>query len=252
MSAHDGDQPAARPSQPLEERAPLVGGPSPLRRLEIHVRHFETSLAAALATKFQATAWLLGPPLFEAAARAFVHAHPPRRPCIAEYGADFAAFVAAFRQARDLPYLREFAELEWVVGQASIATDAATLEWPAIAALGAERLLDARVALQTGLRFLRTHWSVDELLTTFLRGSEPAVFEIKQSGPCIEIRGSRGAVALGRIARAAFEFRSTLAAGGSIASAAAAALEHDDGFDAGAALRDVVGAGLVVEVHDAA
>lgn len=67
----------------------MRGGKNPRARIEIHVRHYEASLVTALHMKFPATQWLVGSELVNAAARAYVHARPPTRPCIAEYGRGF-------------------------------------------------------------------------------------------------------------------------------------------------------------------
>jgi hypothetical protein len=229
----------------------LVGGPSPYARFEIHARNYEASLRSALASKFPAATWLAGAETVDDAARAFLRARPPQRPCIAEYGADFPEFLAGFGRARALPYLRAFAELEWAVGRASIAVNRAPLSWSAFVAIGTERLLGAKVGLQDGVRYVRAAWRVDELMKTFLQGTEPARFELAEADTCLEVRGSRGAVAIERIERAAFAFRSCLALGGSIEDAGAMALEHDDGFDVGDALGRLVHAELAVELHAA-
>jgi hypothetical protein len=229
----------------LEPLAPLlVGGGEPGKRFDIHRRHYEASLTEAVGQKFPATAWLVGADSTLAAARAYVRARPPDAPCIAEYGADFPAFIAHC-VGRGLAYLEAFAALEWAVGQVSIATELTRLEWPAVAALGTESLVDARVALQPGLRYLRSAWRVDELFHVFLGEVEPERFVLANEDAAIEVRGARGTVSVARIADATCEFRSALASGRTIGEAAGAALQRDGSFDVGRALRVLVGAGLV-------
>jgi hypothetical protein len=46
----------------------------------------------ALVEKFPATGWLVGSRFVSLAARSYVLEHPPRKPCIAEYGEDFLIF----------------------------------------------------------------------------------------------------------------------------------------------------------------
>ena len=79
--------------------AALVGGLDPRERLAIHLRHYQTSLTAVLREKFPASAWLVGADLVTAAACAYVRAHPPRQPCIAEYGSGFPRFLAELRRS---------------------------------------------------------------------------------------------------------------------------------------------------------
>jgi hypothetical protein len=221
-------------------------------RLAIHLRHYETSLAGALLDKFPACAWLLGTSLVRDAARAFVRARPPREPCIAEYGLDFPAFLADHEVTRALPYVETFAALELAVAQVSIEVSRPPLAWSALARLGPERLLDATLVLQPGLRYVHSPWRVDDLMAMYLSGTEPERFVLEQSPAHIEVKGTRGDVRLARLDGATFLFRAELAAGGTIAGAADAALESTSTFDAGAALRDLVEAGLVVVVHEPA
>jgi hypothetical protein len=227
----------------------FVGGPDPRARFAIHARNYEASLAAALASKFPATTWLAGADAVRAAGRAYVHARPPRRPCIAEYGADFPQFLSGFESTRRLAYLPAFAELEWAVGQVSIAVERAPLPWSALVTVGAERLPAAKLTLQEGARYLRAGFRVDELMKTFLQGNEPELFELAEADTCIEVRGARGTIAIERIEPAELAFRSSLAAGGSIEDAAGNAFAEDDGFDVGNALRRIVHARLAVELR---
>jgi hypothetical protein len=230
----------------------LVGGAEPRQRLAIHQRHYEASLTAALSEKFPASAWLVGADVVRDAARAYVRAYPPRRPCIAEYGDDFPEFLATHGRAAALPYLASFAALEWAVGQTSIAIDSPPLAWPDLATLGQERLLDTALRLQPGVRHLRSSWRVDELMTMYLRGTETERFELSPEATFIEVRGARGALQVARLDAASFEFRAALANGRTIGDAAVCALDRNASFDAGEALRQLVQAGLVSAALDRA
>jgi hypothetical protein len=226
--------------------ARLVGGAHPGKRLDIHLRHYEASLTAALRDKFAACAWLAGADVMNAAARAYVHAHPPMQPCIAEYAEEFPRFLAKHGRARTMPYLESFAELEWAVGRVSIAIDHPPISWPDIGQIGSERLVDAVLSLQPGLRYLRSPWGVDQLMTTYLSGTEPERFVLPEAETFIEVRGARGTVHLTQLDDATFTFRKELAAGRSLGDAAGSALELDSTFDPGEALQLLVHAGLVV------
>ena len=225
--------------------AQLVGGAHPGQRLNVHLRHYEASLTAALRDKFPACAWLVGADVASAAARAYVHAHPPGQPCIAEYGEDFPQFLAKQGRARTMPYLEAFATLEWAVGRVSIAIDYPPISWSDIGRIGSERLVDSVLSLQPGLRYLRSAWGVDQLMTLYLSSTEPERFVLPESESFIEVRGARGTVHLARLDGATFKFRRELAAGRSVGDAAGCALDLDSTFDPGEALRLVVQTGLV-------
>jgi hypothetical protein len=225
--------------------AELVGGTAPRNRLAIHLRHYETSVTSALLDKFPACTWLLGTELVRDAARAYARLHPPEQPCIAEYGREFPQFLAGFGRGASLAYLESFAALEWAFGKASIATDRAPCSWAELAAVGPDELVDATLALQPGLHYRHSKWRIDELMTTYLGGAAPERFVLVESSAFIQVRGARGTVSLQRLDEPAFVFRVALAGGRSIGDAAAAALECDPTFDAGAALKSLADAGLV-------
>lgn len=226
----------------------LVGGVDPPKRLAIHQRHYRASLITTISERFPATAWLVGTDVVTDAARAFVQIHPPRRPCIVEYGEDFPAFLARHERVAALPYMRSFAELEWHVGQVSIAIDRTPVTWSDIVLLGSDLLLSARVELQPGLRYLRASWAVDRLMRTYLTDSAPEKFILSHTETYIEIRGARGAVQIESIAPATFAFRAALLRNRPVGDAAETALECDEAFDAGKALTELVAAGLVTRV----
>jgi hypothetical protein len=226
--------------------AELVGGANPAARFAIHRRHYESSLTDALCAKFPACAWLAGADVVAAAARTHARRHPPSRPCIAEYGREFPQCIAALGRA--LPYLESFAELEWAVGQASIAIEHTAFSWTEVSRLDPERLVDSRLVLQPGLHYLASSWRIDELMTTYLVGSEPERFELVESSTLIEVRGARGEVGVSRLEPPVFEFRTALAAGLPLGEAASRALDADASFDAGAALRALADTRLITEV----
>ena len=226
----------------------MRGGKDPRARLEVHVRHYEASLVTALHMKFPATQWLVGSELVTAAARAYVRALPPTRPCIAEYGREFPAFIAHFARASELPYLRAFAQLELTAGETATAIELAPLEWPTITSIGSERLIECTVRLQPGARYLRSSWPVDELMKMYLSERSPERFVVARSRACIEVRGARGELRIARTERAPIAFRAALAAGRPIGESAARALRYDAGFDVGAALFELVRTGLVTSL----
>jgi hypothetical protein len=229
----------------------LVGGQDPRGRLGIHARHYETSLVTALCDKFPATAWLVGADVVAAAAREYIRAHPPSRPCIAEYGGGFPEFLSSYGRAAGIRYLKSFADLERAVGGASIAIALPPLNWSEVANIGPERLLDLNLTLQPGLRYLHSEWGVDELLTMYLQDSQPETYVMSEVDTFVEIRGARGALSIARIDAATFAFRVALRYGNSIAAAADSALERDATFDTGGALQRLVLSGLATRLSDA-
>jgi Putative DNA-binding domain len=226
----------------------LVGGGSPVHRLAIHRRHYEGSLVTALLEKFPATAWLIGSDAVAQAARAFVRAHPPARPCLAEYGSDFPAFLTAYHSSALPSYVRSFVELEWAVAQASIAISEPPVAWPDLVAIGAEALPGTALRLQPGLQCVHAGHAVDDLLKVYLVGSAPEQFTLSDEDAWIQVLGARGDVDFARLDAPTFAFRSAVLAGRPLGDAVEQALQRDAGFDTVFALRTLIAEGLVTSI----
>jgi hypothetical protein len=154
----------------------VSGGLRPERRLAIHQRHYATSLTRALLNRFPATVWLVGSDLVGDAARSFIQEQPPSKPCIAEYGESFPEHLGAHPAAAPLPYLRQFAELEWHLGCLALATDESS-----------------------HAHCLHLEWSLDELIGVYLADSAPERFALRREDVWLEVRGLRGTVSMNRL-----------------------------------------------------
>jgi hypothetical protein len=160
----------------------LSGGAHPEHRLAIHQRHYTASLTRALVDRFPATVWLVGPEMVTDAARSFIRDQPPSKPCISEYGQSFPQHLGEHPVAAALPYLSQFADLEWHFGRLALATEASP-----------------------HLHYLHLDWSLDELIGVYLSNSAPDQFSLRHEEVWLEIRGLRGSLEIHRLA--ADEFR---------------------------------------------
>lgn len=154
----------------------LVGGVRPEHRLAIHQRHYAASLTRALVERFPATVWLVGSDLVAHAARTFVRDHPPEKPCIAEYGEGFPRHLSAQAGTDALPYLTQFAEIDWHLGRLALATDDSPRR-----------------------HVMHLDWSLDELMTIFLTEDAPEQFALRREDVWLEIRGLRGELRMTRL-----------------------------------------------------
>lgn len=217
-------------------------------RVAIHQRNYRSSLVEALCTKFPATSWLAGEDFVASAASAYAMTKPPAGPCIARYGDDFPAYISRFGQAYRCPYLRAFAELEWIVGQASIEITKPAVLWPQVATLGPTELLGTSFSVQAGVHYVHSRWDIDRLFAAYLQDQASETFVLAECETYIEVRGARGAVELSRLDLPTFVFRSAISEGRSVATAAEEALDRSESFDPGRALQQLVDAGLLTTI----
>jgi hypothetical protein len=226
----------------------FTGGDNPTRRFAIHSRHYATSLVRSLVERFAATMWLAGSEFVTEAARGFVREHPPVRPCMAEYGEGFPAYLASYAGTR-LPYLGQFATVDWHLGRLAIAVDAAPR--PALADCDPVRLADACLTLQPGTAYVALDWSLDELIRFYLAGDAPNQYELRHEPVWLELRGCRGELWLKRLLKGDYVFRQAVADGATLGNAAEFAVRADEDFEPGNGMLAMLRECLVAEVTHA-
>jgi hypothetical protein len=214
-------------------------------RLAVHGRHYEASLVGVIVDRFPAAVWLLGPGFVTAAACDYIRHEPPSRPCLAEYGGSFPKFLAKRPGAQDMHYLEDFAALEWHLGNVAVEIGLPPITIDVLRDRDEATLAGTTFMLQPGVRYLRAAWNVDDLLAQYLADAAPDRFELAAADAPIEVRGARGNVQLTRLASDEHAFRSTLANGATLGTAADRAGAIDRRFDPGSALVRLFAAGLV-------
>ncbi len=143
-------------------------------------------MTRALLDRFPATVWLVGSELVTDAATSFIREQPPSKPCIAEYGESFPQHLGAHPAAASVPYLSQFAELEWHLGRLAVATEHSP-----------------------HVHYLHLDWSLDELIGVFLSDNAPDAFALRQEDVWLEVRGLRGTLEMHRLTRDDFRDRAT-------------------------------------------
>lgn len=229
----------------------LVGGAKPARRFDIHRRHYEESLTAAVIGRFPATAWLVGPGRLETAARAFVHRHPPTAPCIAEYGTAFPGFLQTWPGTARLAYVPPFADLDWHLGRLAVSVDLEAVGADQLARFDPNELADSTVRIQPGTHYVDAPWGIDALMRVYLEDAPPDSWTLRDEDVQLEVRGARGAFRFSRLTPADYTLRTSLAAGRTLGDAAALAMALDPEFDPGMGLLTLVQEQLVTSVEPA-
>lgn len=103
---------------------------------------------------------LVGEEFFSGLAREYGHRHPSQDADLNRFGDGFAAFLATFPPAVQLPYLPDMARLEWELHLAHYAPDAAGLAADALASLAPEQLEACRFTLHPACALIHSDWQV--------------------------------------------------------------------------------------------
>lgn len=150
-----------QPHQPMPDGWRSRAGSDALQRLAVYRNNVVHSLVAALAETYPVCRRFVGAEAFDALATAFVRAHPPHTPVVAEWGEGLADFVPTFFDPAEgasepLRLLQDLARLEWARQQAWHAADAQAVDTAELSAALAHppTLLRARLVLHPSLHAL--------------------------------------------------------------------------------------------------
>src|SRR5262249_12442336 len=175
---------------------------------------------------------------------------PPSKPCIAEYGEGFPQFLATRPVAATIPYLRQFAELEWHLSRLALTVRVPAVSMRVLSTSNAATIGDATVALQPGVHYFHADWGIDHLISLYLSDESPDHFTLQAGDVWLELRGVRGELSMTRLGHADFMFKLALAAGESVSKAALSALQIETQFDPGRGLVNLVREKMIVAIHE--
>ena len=241
LDGRDGDPAGAIGAEILGD------GLSPESRLALYRHHVLTTLTSVLADTYGVVTRLVGEGFFAYAADRFVRRHPPGGPCLFEYGAGFAEFLASFPPCRDLVYLPDVARLEWAIHAALHAEDARATDLDGLREIPADLLGGVTLRLDPSLTFLSSPWPIDRIWRANQPGADgDAVVDLGTGGVCIEVRRLGDDVVWRTLPSPEHAFRAALASARTLETAADAALAIDPDFDLGGGLAALLGEGLVV------
>jgi hypothetical protein len=212
-------------------------GSDPLRRLAVHRNNVVVSLIDALADTFEVTQQLVGTEFFRAMAAVFVRQHPPRSRILAHYGDDFAAFIAGFAPAADLPCLADMARLEFARVQACHAAEAEPIAGAALthALSRPDELAGMRLEWHPSVRLIESPYAVVSLWAAHQTEAELPSVEIDRAEHAIVLRDALDVLVLpAEVGTACFLARTL--EGVTFGPAASEATAADPAFDLGATL----------------
>jgi len=221
-------------------------------RLRIYRHHVFTTLTEALRAAYPVVARLVGDGFFAYAAHRFIETHPPAGPCLFEYGAGLAEFLAAFPPCHEHPYLPDVARLEWALCAARHAVGAGPIRAEALRDVPPARVAGLTFRLDPTLTLLASPWPLDRIWRANQPESDPdAVVDLADGGVCLEVRRLDGEPGFRALDPATHAFRQALHAGRPLGEAAAAAAGADPAFDLALALHALIGDSVLVAVAGA-
>jgi hypothetical protein len=232
--------PELRPDQFSPGIARLAGQPA----FAVYRNTVMKGCVDALQANYPSVARLVGEEWFRAAAAVYARANLPRQPTLAVYGESFAAFLAEFAPAAELPYLPDVARIDRFWTEAHTAPDETPVDAAAVARLAPGAL--ARTLLRP---HASAHWAwfdAQPIRTIWRRNRYPDASddgEIEWRAEGVLVVRPECSVENVDLDAAGCAFLDACAAGATLAEAAGAALAADAKADLARLMAQLLGAG---------
>lgn len=231
--------------KPVPEGVTSYTGNQPARRFAVYRNNVVASLVEALGVRFPAINRIVGEEFFNAMARVFVAAHPPRSPLLMTYGDDFPDFIAGFEPAGELPYLADVARLEAARTRAYHAEDAEPVDPNLLRSIDPEALGGIRFVPHPSAEVVRSRHPI--VIIWAMNAGEAKLGPIENWRPeDALVARPRLDVEVRSLPAGGAAFLAALIAGNTLADAVEAAAVEDAEFDLAANLAGLIGAGLVI------
>ncbi len=228
----------------------FLGEPEQVRkRLEIYRGNTAANAAKAIRAAYPVVEKIVGVEFFAGLTREYRSRFPSNSGDLNEYGESFAAFLAGFAPAKEMPYLADVARLEWQVHLAHYAADPAPFDPARLASVPPERQLQLRPWLHPACHVLHSIHPIARLWEVH-QDAFSGEFEVDFSqGPVHAlVFRPRYRVEVTRIGDAEAAFLAAALAGGTLETALAAAQSHSASFDLGRALGEWVESSVIVDL----
>ncbi|HEY9080655.1 DNA-binding domain-containing protein [Magnetovibrio sp.] len=225
--------------------AAIIGdGFAPEQRLNVHRNNTTILLSDALGGTYSVVKKLVGEEFFDAVARLYVRAQPPRSPCLFEYGEGFGDFLATMPSVAELPYLPDVAKLEWAWNTAFHAADAPALSAVALTGVAPDICGDLVFTPHPSVQLVRSPYPIKEIWDINQCNADPdAMVDLDEGGQALAVLRPKATVEMVELSPAGFVLAERLVAGDRLEGAFAAAQTVMPNFDPAATLAVLLGVG---------
>lgn len=106
---------------------------------------------------------LVGEDFFRASCKKFIRLHCPKSANMDDYGEEFADFLEEFEPAKQLTYLKDVAQLEWLFHLSSLANDSKVTDWSRLSAVPADKALQVKLLLAPTVKLMSSFFPIDKI-----------------------------------------------------------------------------------------
>jgi hypothetical protein len=226
-------------------------GLAPEARLALYRHHVFETLTDVLQAAYPVVCQLVDERFFAYAADQYIRQQPPVGPCLFEYGASFAQFLADFPACRELAYLPDVARLEWALHLAWYAEEVVPCAVECLQEFAPHALASLTCTLEPSVSYVRSAWPIDRIWRMHQPHADPhETVSLDTGSVCLEVRRCDDEVVFCSLDASTFAFRAALAECQQLAEAFEAALSAAPDFCLATALQMIFAEGLVVAIKN--
>jgi hypothetical protein len=224
------------------------GAMDPVSLLSIYRNNALITLTETLDAVYPVVRRLVDQRFFDYAASTYISSNLPSRPCLAEYGSDFPAFLGLFPPASGLAYLSDVAGLEWAISRVMRSQPEVPIGLAAIKDV-AKDAAQLRLRVAASVRYVASNYPIRKIWLENRSDTDPGEIQLAGEAEHLEVRLIDG-LEIRPLPAASWLFRARLADGAELGAATEAAFELDLRFDLPSELAIVFGEGLIIGVDD--
>jgi len=223
----------------------LESEPVARRRLDAYRNNVIGTLSAALQSAYPVVARIVGMPFFLEAARQYILATPSESGDLNEFGAAFGDFLAGYPHAANLGYLPDVARLEWLVQAVFYAPDPPPADLGILATMDQDRYGDLRFSASPAHARIDSAWPLGDIWRVNQPDFDGDMAVDFSHGARLLVIRRNGLVHVDMLDAGEAALLDALARGETLADATARSTDVDPDIDLAAALRKLIGHGVL-------
>lgn len=131
---------------------------TPSENMIIYRNNILSNLINALFDTYSMVARLVGEDFFRITAKEYIHLYPSRSGNLHDYGEYFSDFLSEYPPIKNLPYLAEVAEFEWLCHQIHLAADHSPLDIKSLEQVSPDQYHLLHFILHPASRIVKFHY----------------------------------------------------------------------------------------------
>lgn len=153
----------------------------PAARISIHHNNMMSALFRTMKNTYPLISKLVGDDFFRITASEYIKQYPSRSGNLNDYGAYFSDFIAEFQPLKDLIYLAEVAQFEWICHELAFAADHGNLDISALKHIHPDQYNQLHFILHPASFLMKCHYPILQIID-LCQGNIEGDLQLKDTG----------------------------------------------------------------------